>query len=222
MKTYEQFNEEKNTLYTFDLDNTLIKNIKFEKEVKKLLLENYSLKELIKQELKKINIDLDDLNYENDRIYINDPNKIIKIPIDSLWTRKKDRIYLKTPENFFLYDEGRPINVNEYIVNLYNSVENKSILTIRKDIFRSQTINLLNELNIDYPNNGLYMYPYSIIKNKSKWKLEILLKLLNNFNKIRYYDDDIKILKGIRNKLYDENIELYHVKNDKIRLIKIN
>lgn len=214
-KIFENFN---NTLYVFDLDNTLIKNIKFEEEVKKLILEKRSLKNLIKNEVDKINVDLKDLKYENGRIFIED-EKNINIPINSLWVRKKNRIYLKTPEDFFLYNEGEPYKINESIVNKYNSVKNKSILTIRKDIFRKETINLLKKLNIEYPNKGLYMYPYSIIKNKSDWKLKILLDLYNNYNDIIYFDDDIKILKGIKRKLNNENIKLYHVKDKNYRLI---
>jgi protoheme ferro-lyase len=45
------------------------------------------------------------------------------------------------------------------LVNLYNSVENKCIVTARTEEVRNKIEETLNKLGLEYPNYGLYMYP---------------------------------------------------------------
>lgn len=219
IKKFENFNINNKILYAFDLDDTLIKSKKFGDEIYKILNENKSLKDLLYSEINKIGIKLSDLNYENGKIYFLDKDRKIDLSNNILWNRRNSRIYLKAPEDFFIYDNGKPTEINEKILKIYKKSKNKSIITIRKEIFKNYTINLMNELNIEYPNNGLFMYPYSIIKNRSEWKSSILLNLYKNYNEINYFDDDIKLLRSMRKYMLNENIKLYHVNNNNYRLV---
>jgi len=219
IKKFENFNINNKILYAFDLDDTLIKSKKFGYEIYKILNENKSLKDLLYSEIDKIGIKLSDLNYENGKIYFLDKERKIDLSNNILWNRRNSRIYLKAPEDFFIYDNGKPTEINEKILKIYKNSKNKSIITIRKEIFKNYTINLMNELNIEYPNNGLFMYPYSIIKNRSEWKSNILLNLYENYNEINYFDDDIKLLRSMKKFILNENIKLYHVNNNNYRLV---
>jgi len=216
IKDFSRFD---NILYAFDLDNTLVQNVKFEDEIKVYLKENNSLKNYLYSELDKINIDINDLKYENGRVFLNDPNKNINISNNSLWVRKKDRIYITTPNSFYTQTYGEPTNVNTNIVELYNKSTYKTIITIRNNIYRSQTVKLLDKLNISQPNKGLFMYPNSKIINKSIWKSNKLIDLYESFNNINYFDDDIKLLKRMKKELTNYDIKLYHVRNNNYRII---
>jgi hypothetical protein len=172
---------------------------------------------LLLKELDKVNKTKEDIHMEHGRIFVNDVDE--ELLNGSLWVKKKDRYYLTTPEDFYLYDEGKPKETNNKILKIYNSCKNKCIITIRKQKNRFETEQLLKDLSIELPNKGLFMFPYVIIKNKGEWKSTIIKQLLDRYKKVVYFDDDIKILKRMKRELEGENIDLYNIKNDKIRKI---
>jgi hypothetical protein len=204
-------------LNAFDLDDTLIITKRFEEVLLPYINENVNLKDTIENILKKYNKDITDLNYENGRLYLFDPNREIDENKEKNFIRKNSRIYLTTPENFFLSEDGESDSTNTEIVNLYNKSKNRSIITIRKDKYRKQTLEMLNKLGIKYPNAGLFMYPFDIIYNKAKWKSQILEELLLKYVNVSYYDNDVKVLKRIKKYINNDNLTLYHVKGNNYR-----
>lgn len=222
-RTLESFQEfSKDILYAFDFDDTLVYSDKFVDYIKPLLNENLTPLSLFNSELNKIDVDLSELKYEHGRIYFDDPDKNIVIPRNSTWVRKKDRVYLTTPESYYLTNESMPNKINEDIVKIYNNSDNVAIITARKETLRNKTLKTLNELNIKKPNYGLFMYPSNSFSFKSKWKAERLLELYDKgFKEINYFDDNIKLLKKIKHYLskYKKNIYLYKVNNNKYRKI---
>lgn len=210
-----------NILYAFDMDDTLVFNNKYEDEVKNLLLEYLTPSEIFKKKIKEVGIDISRLKYEDGRIFFNDPKKEFDI-FSSDWVRKKDRVYLTQPDEYLLTDESLPISINDVMVDLYESVENKCIISARTEKSKTKILKRLQKLGITTPNYGLFMLneKYS---NKVKFKCDILIDLYNNvkFNEIHYFDDNIKLLKKMREYLkdYDINISLYKVGKTEYRKI---
>lgn len=216
-KILESIQNEENSLYIFDLDDTLVYSDRFEDKVKHIISENIKPEDILKSEVNKLGINLNDLRYENGRIYLQDDNNDINIPDSSSWVRKKNRIYLIQPDSYYMTDESIPVGIYDKIVNLYNSVHNKMILTARKEKLRDKVISILNKFNIDIPNNGLYMYPNKTNIFASKWKAEKILEMSKDdkFDKIYYFDDNIKQIKKIKKILTKYNINIYFYRVNK-------
>lgn len=212
-------------LNAFDLDETLVFNTTFEENIKHLLLEYKTPTEIFFDKINKKNINISKLKYENGRIYFNDPMNNFNIDkYDTDWVRKKDRVYLIQPDEYLLTDESLPISVNENLLELYNNSLNKCIITARLEVSKSNIIKRLNELGVKQPNCGIFMLSdkYS---NKVKFKADALIKLQKkyNFEVINYYDDNIKLLKKMK-EYFKENkinadINLFKVTKTDIRRI---
>jgi hypothetical protein len=189
IKKYAEFN----TLHIFDFDDTLVETPSFEKVVLKYLTENITAKELLDKSLNIINIDIKDLKWENGRIYINDENH--RIPIKGNWVRKKDRVYLMSPDLFSYIDESMPNNVKQ-LSKLYNTVIDKCILTARPDSIHDKIVKSLKKLGLDYPKYGIYMRPENR-KNAGEWKGEKIVEIAKkyNFKKIIFYDDNAQYIR---------------------------
>ena len=202
-------------LYSFDMDNTLVYSKRFEEYVKPLLINEYLTPEMIfNNKLEDVGVDLELLKYENGRIYFDDPHQEYGIPKGSSWVRKKSRIYLIQPDEFFMTDESMPTGTYDEIVNLYNNSENKCIITARNERLRQQTLNKLNKLGIEKPNFGLFMYPINSFSYIHEYKANKLLSLYksNDFDEIHYFDDNIKLLKKIKQNLQGKNINIKYFK----------
>lgn len=207
-------------LYAFDMDDTLVYGNRFESYVKYLIMEYLTPEQMITKEVEDIGITMSDLKYDNGRIYFDDKSDV-EIPVGSDWVRKKDRIYLKQPEMFFMSDYSLPVDTYDKIVKLYKKAKNKCIITARKDFMRQRTEIALTDLGIDEPNYGLYMYPSNEFLFKSRWKIDVILNICgeNGFNEVHYFDDNIKLIKKMKdyykNINSDINIYFYKVhKND--------
>jgi len=211
-------------LYVFDFDDTMVFSNNFEDNIKYLINERLTPENILKKSVDRLNVNITDLKYDNGRIYIEDENKSIKIPLNSEWVRKKDRIYLTQPESYYLTDESIPNELNHNIIDIYKSSENKAILTARKEKLRNIVLKTLRKFNIDEPNIGLYMYPNNTNIFPYEWKAKKLLELSEQFDEIHYYDDNIKLLKKIKRYLdkFNINIYLYKVMKNKYRLINEN
>lgn len=212
-------------LNAFDLDETLVFNTTFEENIKHLLLEYKTPTEIFFDKINKKNINISKLKYENGRIYFNDPMNNFNIDkYDTDWVRKKDRVYLIQPDEYLLTNESLPIAVNEKLLELYNNSINKCIITARLENSKSILKKRLNELGINEPNYGLFMLndKYS---NKVKFKADTLIKLQKkyNFEVVNYYDDNIKLLKRMKEYFIEKginaDINLFKVTKSDIRRI---
>lgn len=201
-----------NILYAFDLDETIVFSTRFENKVKHLL--EKKSEDIFLDEIKKLNVNIEDVKYENGRIYVNDYNNEIIIPKKSSWVRKKNRIYLLQPDDYLLMDDSLPDKINNSILDLYKKSKYKCIITIRSIKIKDKIKKSLDNLNIDYPNYGLFMYPYKSHSLKAKWKSSILIDLFNkyDFEKIYYFDDNNKLLKKMKGFLNNyPDIMLYKI-----------
>lgn len=181
------------TLYVFDFDDTLVETPRFEDLVLDYLKENLSIKELLEISIKRSGCKISDLKWEDGRIYLEDPmNKFKEV---GNWVRKKNRLYLVSPNIYTKLDISLP-KKTKTIIELYNSVDNKCIITARSESIRTKIEKTLSNLNIDSPSYGLHMLPDGM-KDAGTWKgnkiSEIVLN--NDFDSIIFYDDNSKYLR---------------------------
>jgi len=219
-KKFVYESKENKVLYAFDMDDTLTYSKRFEEHVKPMLLREYLTPEIIlHNKLDDIGVGLDKLKYENGRIYFDDPHNMYKVPKGSSWVRKKERIYIIQPNAFLMTDESMPIGTYDEIVDLYNKSEDKCIITARSERLRNQTVKALENLGIEKPNLGLFMYPNNSFAYTYEYKSNKLLELYQtlNYDEVHYYDDNIKILKKIKENLQGKNINIKYYKVTKNR-----
>jgi hypothetical protein len=192
IKKFDEFSENKDTLYIFDFDDTLVNSPSFEELAIELLKEDLSIGDMLKTSVQRIGVSLRDLKWENGRIYVNDPNDEIRE--FGNWVRKGKRVYLVTPNSFHISDISLPKSIKE-LSNLYKSVENKCIVTARPESLRSKVESKLKEFGLEMPKFGLHMIPDNT-KNAGNWKGEKIVEILNEtgFRRAIFYDDNAKYI----------------------------
>ena len=193
IKNYNEFTSE-NVLYIFDFDDTLVNSPSFEELAIKYLKEDITIKDLLDQSIKRVGVTLDDLKWQDGRIYVLDPNKELKE--FGNWVRKGDRLYMFSPNLFHVSDISLPKYLKTEISDLYKSVENKCIVTAREESLRNKITNKLLDLGLELPKYGLHMAPMGT-KNAGHWKGERIVEIINEtgFQKAIFYDDNIKYIK---------------------------
>lgn len=195
IKTFDQFTQvDKDTLYIFDMDDTIVNSPSFEELAIEYLKEDLTIKDLLVKSVSRIGVDLKDLRWQDGKIYIFDPTK--KYPEIANWVRKGDRLYLFSPNIFHTIDISLPTSLKE-ISNLYNSVENKCIVTAREESIRNKVIKRLEQLGLKLPKYGLHMAPVGT-KKLGTWKGEKIVELLNEtgFKKAIFFDDNQRYIKN--------------------------
>jgi hypothetical protein len=192
IKKFNEFLESKDTLYIFDLDDTLVNSPSFEELAIEFLKEDLSIGDMLKTSVGRIGVNLRDLKWENGRIYVNDPKNEIKE--FGNWVRKGKRVYLVSPNIFHVSDISLPTSIKE-LSNLYSSVENKCIVTARPESLRLKIESKLKEFGLETPKFGLHMAPDNT-KNAGHWKGERIVEILNEtgFKKAIFYDDNAKYI----------------------------
>ena len=210
MKYIKEYNSFNDILYVFDLDDTLVKTPSFESIAKKYIKESNlpTVYELLDKSVNLINKNIDDLKYENGRIFIQDDT----IEPKGNWVKKKTRLYLTSPDIFSFIDESMPIHTKQDVINIYNKVDKKAILTARPEGSRDRIEKRLSELNIEHPNMGLIMRP-NHVKGAGKWKGEQLVKLSLDYNKIIFYEDNARYIRDIK--------KVWAEKGDKTKILEI-
>lgn len=196
IKKFEKFNNDK-ILYLFDLDNTLVKSPSFNDLAIQYLKEDVTIETLLNKSLNIIGAKLGNLKYQDNKIYIFDPDKNFK-EIGN-WVRKGKRLYLTTPNKFNTADISLPTSVTS-IIDIYNSIENKCIVTARDESIRRKIVKKLKEFGIDIPKYGLHMAPTGT-KNLGNWKSEKIVEILKNnkqFDSAVFYDDNRKFISSAR------------------------
>ena len=181
------------TLYVFDFDDTLVNTPSFEDKAKEFIGENLSTKDLLIKAVDEIGVNLLQLNYQDGRIYLNDPKE--QIPVGKNWVRKGSRIYLITPDEFCYTEDSLPSTLKEWS-ELYKKVENKCIVTARPEGVRQMIIDTLIKLGLELPKSGLHMLPKGRL-NSGMWKGEKIVELVNQteFKKVVFLDDNPKYIK---------------------------
>lgn len=192
IKNYNKFTNE-NILYIFDFDDTLVNSPSFDELAINYLKEDITIKDLLNQSVNRIGVTLDDLKWQDGRVYILDPNKELRE--FGNWIRKGDRLYMFTPHAFHLSNLSLPETLKE-LSELYKSVENKCIVTARQEPLRNKITKTLLDLGLELPKYGLHMAP-SGTKNAGYWKGEKIVEIVNKtgFQKVIFYDDNIKYIK---------------------------
>jgi hypothetical protein len=193
---FQEFNIDRQTLYVFDFDDTLVVTPRYEDIAIKFLTENLTVKDLLDRAIKRIGVTKDKLKVQDKRIFIEDPDRIYKEEKD--WVRKGNRLYLVQPNEFSYLDESLPKETRE-LVNLYNSVENKCIVTARPESMRDKIEQVLNQFGLKIPKWGLHMAPDGKI-NAGKWKGEKIVELVETtgFQNVIFYDDNSKYIRGAK------------------------
>jgi hypothetical protein len=198
LKLFENFQED-DTLYIFDLDQTLVESPSFEELAIQYLNENQNISDLIKKSLYFVNRSKSDLRIENGRIYIEDPNQTIE-PKGN-WVRKGLRVYMVTPNVYHFLDISLPTKVKE-LSEMYKKVQNKAIVTGRMVDLEEKVKESLTKFGLELPNHGLFCYPSKeqTSDRVAEWKAKTIVKLLKEtgFLKAKFYDDKPKWVKKVR------------------------
>jgi len=192
IKNYNEFTSD-NVLYIFDFDDTLVNSPSFDELAINYLKEDITIKDLLNQSINRVGVTLDDLKWQDGRIYVLDPNKELKE--FGNWVRKGDRLYMFTPHAFNISDLSLPSTLKE-LSELYKSVENKCIVTAREESLRNKITRTLLDLGLELPKYGLHMAPNGT-KNAGHWKGERIVEIINEtgFQKAIFYDDNAKYIK---------------------------
>ena len=192
IKNYNEFTSNE-LLYIVDFDDTLVNSPSFDELAINYLKEDITIKDLLDQSIKRVGVTLDDLKWQDGRIYVLDPNKELKE--FGNWIRKGDRLYMFSPNLFYKSDISLPSTLKE-ISKLYKSVENKCIVTAREESLRSKITKTLLDLGLELPKYGLHMAPVGT-KNAGHWKGERIVEIINEtgFQKAIFYDDNQKYIK---------------------------
>ncbi len=221
IKKFFEFNVKKidDILYIFDFDDTLVETPEFEELAFPYLKENITVEELVNRCVDEIKVDKKSLKFLDGRIYFDDPNGEFKLPVNSkYWLRKGLRIYLISPNEFSLSDDSLPKESTD-LKKLYDSVENKCIVTARPEILRKKILKNLNNLGFGEPKFGLHMYPSLNHRNAGEWKGYKIVELIKEtgFEKAIFYDDNSKYIKKAKKVINDilPNFDIKYVKVNK-------
>ena len=216
IKLFEQFDEEK-ILYLFDFDDSLVYSPGFEEMAIPYLNESFSVGEILDNSASKIGITTKDFKVEDGRIYIDDPDNTKKIIHP--WVRKGKRIYLTAPQYQWSHSIDSLPTHTLPLSELYNSVEEKAIITARPDDMRDQIIDKMNKLGLEQPKWGLHMFPIGVGSGApSEWKGNVAVELIekSGIYNAKFYDDKPKIVNRVvrivKQKLPQVKIEGIRVK----------
>jgi hypothetical protein len=192
IKNFNSFTNQ-DVLYIFDFDDTLVVSPDFNEMAIQFLKEDVSIKDLLDLSVKRVGVNINDLKWQDGRIYVEDPQQQIRVYGN--WVRKGNRVYLTSPDLFYLSDMSLPKELKE-LSELYKSVENKCIVTAREESLRGKVSNRLQELGLEIPKYGLHMAPNGT-KNAGHWKGEKIVEIINEtgFQKAIFYDDNAKYIK---------------------------
>lgn len=192
IKNYTNFIDQQ-TLYVFDFDDTIVKTPNFEELAIEFLKENLSISDLLNLSVKRIGVTLDDLEWQDGRIFVKDPQN--KIQPFANWVRKGDRVYMTSPDIFSKTDLSLPKDVLK-LSEFYNQVENKCIVTARPESTRLKIEQVLSNFNLSMPKYGLHMLPDGK-KDAGTWKGNKIVEIvrMTGFNKVIFFDDNSKYIK---------------------------
>lgn len=193
IKKFNEFKDDDDTLWIFDFDDTLVLNPRFEDLAIEYLKEDVTIRSLLLASIRKVGVKMSDLKWENGKIYVEDPNQLLDIKGE--WVRKGRRVYLTPPDKFYYTDMSLPIATTK-LIDMYNSVENKAIVTGRHDDIKHKVVNSLQKFNLDHPKYGLHCYPgkRNTEQKIGEWKAQTIIDLIkeSGCKNVHFYDDNSK------------------------------
>jgi len=216
IKKFFEYKSE-NVLYIFDFDDTLVETPEFEEIALPYLKENKNIEDLVNKCKSELSFKSNQIKFIDGRIYLEDPNNLIEIPkYSKYWIRKGARIYLLPPNEFSLTDESLP-KITKELKDLYNSVENKCIVTARPEIIRDKIEITLKELGFQNPKWGLHMYPNLNHRNAGEWKGHKIVEIIkkSGLNSAVFYDDNSKYIKKAK-RVIDVELPDFNIKYIKV------
>lgn len=198
----------KKTIHIFDLDNTLIENPMFvdfleidssgfvntDKDFSDYFLK---IKSLFWDKLSKNIL----FKKSGDFVIVVDADTkkpISGTVIDSYFSEKKYRRFFDVKNNIIIIepfpgfhsDENTLGNsVNKKLFDIYNSIENKMILTGRDESLRQNIMRTFDNVELKHPKFGIHLYQKK--GSVRDYKLDVILKSIeeNNWNEIHFYED---------------------------------
>jgi hypothetical protein len=209
IKTFEMFSAGR-TLLAFDFDDTLVETPRFEDLAIAYLGESMTIGDMLERSAKRIGILLSDMKWQDGRIYVEDPKAAIEVPQnDRHWVRKGSRVYLLQPDEFGLTEMSIPDKATE-LKKLYDSTEDKCIVTARPESMRRHIEECLENLGFEYPKYGLHMYPSTNHRMAGSWKGRTMANIAKKegFDKVVFYDDNSKYIKAAKKAVAEEMPEL--------------
>jgi len=120
---------------------------------------------------------------------------------------KEGRLILEEPKGFYSYQETIGMQANENVVEIYQSVKNKAILTGRDISMYPDITRKLSYMGIDLPKNGLYCFDGRYYKNIKDFKGEIVNMLIemHSWDVVHVYEDKQNWLSHIEESVKEKN-----------------
>ena len=111
--------------------------------------------------------------------------------------------------------------VNEELLPIYTSAENKMIVTGRDENLKKAIDMAMRWIQLDFPNYGLHCYPKGANNSIPVWKAQVIVDTVrdNGFDVVHFYEDKANWLKAVEIKMKEElpdvNFIGHHVTNIK-------
>lgn len=139
----------------------------------------------------------------------------------SLFAEKDGLLILNEIRGFHKDENTIGAEVNEELVDIYNSAANKMIVTGRSDKLKRALDMTLRWIPLEYPNWGLHCYPSNTKLSIPKWKCEVIIEAAKKggFDIVHFYEDRANWLKETELKFKEELPEVefigHHIVNIK-------
>lgn len=215
IKYFESFKGKE--MYAFDMDDTLLNAPDFTDFCKdgELPDKKSPMGRIIYNQLRRSKVDPNDVivDYEEGELKV--PEELV---LNRTWYRKNGWAFVKRTDAFYASPDSLGNIPYPNMKEIYLSADYNCIITGRKESLRPIVEENLKKLGL-YPKNGLYMCPDKIKRSAdiANWKSDIIKELAKQYDQVHFYDDKVKWIKIINDKLSDfENVNLYLVADDEI------
>ena len=210
IKYFESFKGKE--MYAFDMDDTLLNAPNFTHFCKdgELPDKKSPMGRIIHNQLRRSKVDPKDVivDYEEGELKV--PEEMV---LNRTWYRKDGWAFVKRTDTFYASPDSLGDIPYLNMKDIYLSADYNCIITGRKESLRPIVEENLKKLGL-YPKNGLYMCPDKIIRSAdiAIWKSEVIRDLSNKFDIVHFYDDKLKWINIIKDKLEDiDNVNLHLV-----------
>lgn len=208
IKYFESFGVKE--MFAFDMDDTLLNAPDFTHFCKdgELPDKKSPMGRIIYNQLRRNKIDPSDVvvDYEEGELKV--PAELV---LNRSWYRKGKWAFVKRNDAFYSSPDSLGNVPYPKIKDIYLSSDYNCIITGRKESLKPIVEENLKSLGL-YPKNGLYMCPDNITRSADVaiWKSEVIRDLSNEFDLVHFYDDKLKWINIIKDKLEDiNNINLH-------------
>ena len=215
IKYFESFRTKE--MYAFDMDDTLLNAPDFTHFCKdgELPDKKSPMGRIIYNQLRRSKIDPNDVVVDYEQGELKVPEEMV---LNRTWYRKDGWAFVKRTDAFYASPDSLGNIPYPNMKEIYLSADYNCIITGRKESLRPIVEENLKKLGL-YPKNGLYMCPDKIKRSAdiANWKSDIIKELAKQYDQVHFYDDKVKWIKIINDKLSDfDNVNLYLVADDEI------